>query len=155
MQELRKNSTVEIHTSTTQHKGSLHTKKTFKTASIFFIQNNTVKRSLTSRYQGPFIVISRADKYIRIKCGNITDIIAIDRTQPVSLEMMSPKTHLRHQAHNHNQTHPPLDKSNQGGKSLFRSILKHIYIRNWYDQFSREKALVVYCWHSHIFQKQP
>ena len=53
-----------------------------------FIRSDTVKQPLTHNYQGPFKV-QYSDQQLMIKCGNTTNIIAIDQTQTAFQKTLS------------------------------------------------------------------
>ena len=56
------------------------------TCTHVFIKDNASKHPIQPAYRGPFIVISRHDKYFTVKMNTITDNISIDRLKPAVMD---------------------------------------------------------------------
>lgn len=52
-----------------------------------FVRNDKVKTALTKRYEGPYQVIERRDKYFQVLIKNRTSNISIDRLKPAFLDV--------------------------------------------------------------------
>ena len=101
-----------------------------------FVRNDSVKRPLTPAYQGPFKVLSRAEKHLNIKRGDITDTITIDRVKPAFVENQHPNTSAKQQAQQQVEQQPtPVQEepsaprtTRSGRKVTFPENLRRDYV---------------------------
>lgn len=61
---------------------SIFVHKDLKDCKQVFVREETVTKGLKSVYKGPYEVIERNTKYFKIKLGNKTDNISVDRIKP-------------------------------------------------------------------------
>ena len=52
-------------------------------AKYVFVREDAVISSLAPRYQGPYLVLDRQDKYFCLQIGSKQDVVSVDRLKPV------------------------------------------------------------------------
>ena len=78
----------------TQHhaKPLVYLPPSLETCSHVFVRQDGIRRSLQAPYNGPFRVVSRADRYFTVDLGGREDNVCIDRLKPAHLDPASMPT---------------------------------------------------------------